>query len=87
MSPDADLFDQIGRVLEPRPGWHYEPSTTPGAEPSWCLDPGGQIAVAVNVIDGAVCVYLPDEDREIRLNGLDELTEWIDRNEGAFFQP
>jgi hypothetical protein len=81
---ENDLFEQIGQLLTARPDWHYEPSPTPGAEPSWCLDPGGEIVLAVNVIDGAVCVYVPEGDREIRLRGLDELAAWIDRNEAEF---
>jgi len=80
----VDLFEQIGRLLERRPGWHFEPSPTPGLQPSWCLDPGGEITLAVNVIDGAVCVYVPSEDREIWLGVLDDLAAWIDRNEVEF---
>jgi len=80
----GDLFEQIGRLLEPRPGWSYEPSPTPGAQPSWCLDDGGEILLAVNVIDGAVCVYVPEDDREIWLRDLGELAAWIDRNEAEF---
>ena len=80
----ADLFDRIGRLLERREGWHFGPSTTPGLQPSWCLDPGGEITLAVSVIDGAVCVYVPTGDREIWLSGLDELAAWIDRNEAEF---
>jgi hypothetical protein len=83
---EVDLFDQIGRLLQRREGWHFEPSPTPGLSPSWCLDPGGEIALAVNVIDGAVCVYAPSGDREIRLGGVDDLAAWIERNEVEFLR-
>jgi len=81
---EGDLFEQIGRLLEPRPGWGYEPSPTPGAAPSWCLDDGGEILLAVNVIDGAICVYVPEDDREIWLRDLGELAAWMERNEAEF---
>ena len=84
MPHEADLFDQIGRLLVQREGWHFGPSMTPGLQPSWCLDPGGEITLAVSVIDGEVCVYVPTGDREIWLSGLDELAAWIDRNEAEF---
>jgi hypothetical protein len=71
------LFDQVGAVLETQGGWHYEPSTTPGGLPSWCLDPGGVVACSVNVVDGAIVLYFPDEDHEMRVDGLDELSTWL----------
>jgi hypothetical protein len=79
---DEELFHRVGSVLEARGGWHYEAATTPGALPSWCLDPGGSVAVSVNVIDGAVVAYLPASDREIRLQGIEGLTVWLDTREG-----
>lgn len=84
MPHEVDLFTQVGRALERRPGWHYEPSPTPGAEPAWCLDPGGEIVLAVNVINGAVCLYVPSHDREIWLRDAEELSAWVDRNEAEF---
>ena len=84
MPYEANLFDQIGRLLERREGWHFGPSTTPGLQPSWCLDPGGEITLAVSVIDGAVCVYVPTGDREIWLERPGRTRCWIDRNEAEF---
>jgi hypothetical protein len=79
---DDELFDQIGAAVEARGGWHYEPASTPGLEPSWCLDPGGEVVVSVNVVDGKVVVYLPAEDRELSLAGVDGLVKWLDLQEG-----
>ena len=88
MSPDDELFDRVGEVLTSRhPGWHYEPSTTPGGAPSWCLDPGGHITVSVTVIDGVIAVYLPAEDNEIPCVDVDTLTAWIEANQTRFTLP
>jgi hypothetical protein len=88
VSPDNELFDRVGHVLASRrPGWNYEPSTTPGGPPSWCLDPGGEIAVSVTVVDGVIAVYLPGEDREIPIADLDALTAWIEANQSRFTRP
>ena len=78
MSADDVLFDQVGAELTKRPGWRYEPSTTPGGPPSWCLDPGGTIALSVNVIDGTVTVYVPENDRDVVVGGVDDLLTWLD---------
>ena len=80
---DEQLFEQVGAALEARGGWHYEPATTPGSLASWCLDPGGEVAVAVNVIDGVVVAYLPAWDQEVRLSGVAGLVEWLDAREGS----
>ena len=40
------------------------------------------MALSVNVIDGAVVAYLPASDREIRLQGIEGLTVWLDTREG-----
>jgi len=79
---DEELFDEMGTALEARGGWHFEPATTPGSLPSWCLDPGGDVAVAVNVIDGKVVAYLPSVDHEVPLDGVAGLLEWLDHREG-----
>ncbi len=84
MSGDDELFDEVGLALQDRPLWRYEPSTTPGAQPSWCLDIDGKIVLSVTVIDGVHSVYLPDADREIDFDGREGLMAWIDDNEGRF---
>ena len=85
-SPDDELFHDIGLLLEPRHGWRMEPSTTPGAPPFWCLGSGGEVELSVGVNDGVISVYVPDEDREITVDGLGELTSWIDDNEARFLR-
>ena len=88
MSADDELFDRVGHVLAShRPGWSFEPSTTPGGSPSWCLDPGGQITVSVTVIDGVIAVYLPAEDKEIPVADVDAMTTWIEANQERFTRP
>jgi hypothetical protein len=83
MAADDVLFEQVGAALQARGDWRYEPSTTPGGLPSWCLDPGGTVVVSVNVIDGAVVAYLPATDRDVRFAGLDGLLAWMDEREGV----
>ncbi len=75
---DDDLFDQVGRALDGRPGWHYEPSPTPGLPASWCLDPAGRVVLSVTVVDGTVTVYVPDADRDVPVGGVAELAVWLD---------
>ena len=38
--------------------------------------------VSINVIDGKVVAYLPAEDRELSLSGVDGLIDWLDLREG-----
>jgi hypothetical protein len=83
MTADDQLFDRVGEALAARGGWHYEPSSSPGGPPSWCLDPGGEIAVSVGVDGGAVVAYLPATDREVSFAGPEELLAWLDGREGA----
>lgn len=86
MSIDDELFDQVGLILENRPGWRYEPSTTPGAHPSWCLDPDGErlphgeFPLSVTVIDGVHSVYLPTQDQEIDFDDREQLIARIDEH-------
>jgi len=77
MSDDA-LFEQVGAALGQRPGWHYEPSTAPGGLASWCLDPAGVVVLAVNVLDGAVTVYVPENDLDVPVGDVDGLVAWLD---------
>jgi hypothetical protein len=87
MSRGDDLFDEVGRMVGARPDWHYEPSTSPGGPPSWCLDPGGEPTLSVTVIDGNIAVYLPATDQEIAVDNLDALRSWIEINESRFLRP
>jgi hypothetical protein len=84
VASDDELFDQVGVALQTRPGWRYEPSTTPGAHPSWCLDVDGQFLLSVTVIDGVHSVYFPNEDREIDFASQEALLAWVEENDGRF---
>jgi hypothetical protein len=84
MTSDRELFDEVGLILEGRPDWRYEPSTTPGAAPSWCLVSDGDILLSVTVIDGLHSVYLPNGDKEIDFDSRGRLIEWIDENADRF---
>jgi len=84
MSDDDQGFDQVGRMLQDRPGWRYEPSTTPGAPPSWCLDVHGEIVLSATVIDGVHSVYLPEADKEIDFDSRESLLAWIVEHEARF---
>jgi len=77
---DDELFEWMGRALDARSGWHYEPSTTPGGPPSWCLDPGGQVTLSASVIDGVITVYVPESDRDVAVGDVAALLEWLDAN-------
>jgi hypothetical protein len=82
VSADDALFDRVGQALtESHSGWTFEPSTSPGGPPSWCLDPDGEVTVSVTVIDGVISLYLPAEDHEIRFADIDQLTAWIRANQ------
>jgi len=75
---DDERFAQVGAALEVRAGWHYGPSTAPGGPASWCLDPGGKVVLAVNVVDGAVTVYVPENDLDVPVGDVDGLVAWLD---------
>jgi hypothetical protein len=83
MTTDDLLFDRVGEALTARGGWRYEPSSSPGGPPSWCLDPGGEAVVEVSVLEGAVVVYLPATDRDVSFADLDGMLAWLDEQEGA----
>ncbi len=81
MSRDDEVWDQVSRLLGSRPGWKFEPSTTPGGPPSWCLLAGGEVECSVSVIDGSLSVYVPASDRDIVFSDIEALTVWIEGNE------
>ena len=84
MSADHELFDAVGQRLEPRGGWHYEPSVTPGAPPSWCLVHQGEVLLGVTVIDGVHSVYLPATDTVIDFPDASALMAWMDEHEDRY---
>jgi hypothetical protein len=83
-SADDALFDEIGAVLAPRGRWRFEPSTTPGAPPSWCLDIHGEIRLSVGVLAGTISLYDPNRDAQVDFADLGQLTSWLDANEAQF---
>ena len=83
MTADDLLFDRVGEALTTRGGWHFEPSTSPGGSPSWCLDPGGVVVVAVSVVEGRVVAYIPARDREVAFTDAEGLLVWLDEQEGV----
>ena len=84
MAEDDELFERMGALLGGRPHWNYEPSPTPGGAPSWCLDPGGTVAVAASVLEGRVTLYFPEYDHENVVGDLDGLTAWLDEHEAQY---
>lgn len=86
MPDDGERWGEVCRLLEGRPHWRVEASSTPGAPPRWCFAEGGEIELAVSTDDG-ICVYLMDTDREVRLGTVDELAAWLDANERAADHP
>jgi hypothetical protein len=86
VSHDDALFDEVGGVLtaRPREGWRFEPSTTPGASPSWCLVVEGDIRLSVTVLAGTISVYSPSQDAQLDFGRTDQLTSWLDANETRF---
>ena len=86
MSHDNDLFDQIGNLLESRRGWIFEPSSTPGMPPFWCLESGGEIELSVSADSGTISIYLPKQDQEIAIDNVEALITWIDKNEQRFLR-
>jgi hypothetical protein len=81
MAHDESLFDQVGAALTARPGWRYEPSTTPGAAPAWCQVCEGEIELAVSLEGDAISIYRPDRDEEVLVDGIPALMTWIDRHQ------
>ena len=75
---DDELFTSVGEALQRRPGWHYEPSSTPGGPPAWCLEQAGQIVLSVSVYDGVVIAYVPQTDHDVAVDGVAGLERWLD---------
>ena len=82
MTQDDEVFDQVAVYLASRRGWRFEPPTTPGAPPSWCLESDGDFLIALSVIDGNFSIYLPATDRELNFTTMEALVDWLEANEG-----
>ncbi|MGP8059559.1 MAG: hypothetical protein ACLP9C_07990 [Acidimicrobiales bacterium] len=80
---DDELWAEVGGLLETRPGWSLQASSTPGAPPSWCFGSGGEVDLSVVVDAGSIWVYVMETDRDIRVAGTRELTAWLDEHEAA----
>ena len=85
-SHDDELFHQVGLLLGPRHGWSLELSTTPGAPPSWCFESHGEVELSIRVDGGTISIFVPSQDQDIALEGVDELATWIDSNEARFLR-
>jgi hypothetical protein len=82
MAQDESLFDRVGAALTAHPGWRYEPSTTPGGAPSWCLVDEGEIELSVSVEGDAISIYRPDPEAEVAVDGIPALLMWMDQHQG-----
>jgi hypothetical protein len=81
---DVDLFEEIGGLLLARRGWGLEPSTSPGADPSYCFSPEHEVELSVSVRDGRIRIYIPRSDEELVIDDTPSLAAWIDDNEVHF---
>jgi hypothetical protein len=82
MTRHESLFDRVGAAWTARPGWRYEPSTTPGAAPSWCLVDDGEMELSVSVEGDAMSIYRPDWPAEVAVDGIPALLTWVDQHQG-----
>ncbi len=80
---DDQLWHEMSALLEGRPGWRIEASSSPGAPPSWCFEHGGEVALSVSTDSGRIDVYLMDTDRDVSLASVEALAQWLDQNEEA----
>lgn len=74
---DADLWKAVDHLLGRRPGWRFQPRSTPGATPVWCFGPEADPVLTVSVDDGAIVVCPESGDPEVTLPGGDELFRWL----------
>lgn len=79
---DDRLWEEISALLEGRPGWSVQASSSPGMPPSWCLLEGGEVDLAVSVDGGAINVYVMETDRDVRLETVAELAAWLELHQG-----
>jgi hypothetical protein len=85
-SNDEDLFHHIGELLWPQHGWSLEPSPTPGGPSSWCYEHHGRVTLFVGVDDGRITLYLPEHDRDLTLETIDQLSVWLEENKASFIK-
>jgi hypothetical protein len=76
-SGEADLWRQVGRLLQRRRGWTFQGMPSPGARPAWCFCPGRELELSVTIDKESVCVYIVAADEECRLGGTDDLADWL----------
>ena len=72
--------NELVDLVKGRPGWRLEPRTTPGASPLWCFVESGEIEFSVSADDGKLHLYVMATDREVVLQGADELSAWLETN-------
>jgi hypothetical protein len=71
---------QVLEMLEGRPGWRLEPSSTPGLPPVWCFVFNGKIEFSVTADAGSIRLYVMDTDQELAFGNADELMAWLRSN-------
>jgi len=80
---DNQLWDEVSRVLKPRPGWSLQVGSSPGAPPAWCFGSGGEVDLTVTVDRGAIVLYVQETDKDIGFETIEDLTAWLDANEAT----
>jgi hypothetical protein len=77
---ERHLRNELVDLVKGRPGWRLEPRTTPGASPVWCFVANGEIEFSASVDRGVVHLYVMATDREFVLQGVDQLSTWLESN-------
>jgi hypothetical protein len=83
-SRDKVLRREVGDLLRVRDHWSLQPSSSPGMPSQWCLLSGPEIELSVTVDQGAIVIYVMDQNAEIFLGDVAALTAWLDAEEGLF---
>lgn len=76
-SDEGELWKQLSGLLQRRQGWTFQGMSSPGAPPAWCYGSGHEPDLSVTVEGGSICVYIVEADDEVRLDGTDELVDWL----------
>ncbi len=75
--PHDDLWQEVDRLLERRPGWTFQAMATPGEPPAWCYAAGAERDLMVSVDGGSIRVYVVEADLEVDLATTDDLVAWL----------
>lgn len=80
---DKELWADLSSYLKRRKGWSLQPMSSPGAPPTWCYRSGAKISLQASVLRGAICVYVMEDDREVRFQTVEELANRLEGNRPA----